>query len=167
MTDLRPVVTASSEAAELPFLATTHRVLVPAAATGGALSALDAGIVPTGFAPPLHQHLSEHELFIVASGAVRFVAGDVTQVVEGSGMAFLPAREAHSFQVLHDAQMYVLTVPSGLALAGNYERFVMAVSALSGAAAPTDEELFGRLATLGAQHDIPIVGPPPQMQESA
>lgn len=167
MTDLRPVMTAAAEAAELPFLGTRQRVLLPAAATGGALSILDAGIVLTGFSPPLHEHLNEHESFIVGCGAVRFVSGDVTHVVEDSGIAYLPAGAPHSFEVLDDAQMWVITVASGTALAGDYERFVTAVSSATATAAPAGPALFELLSALGAEHHIPILGPPPGMRESA
>ena len=43
MTELHPVVTPSAEATPLPFLATVHRLLIPASRTGGMLSMLDAG----------------------------------------------------------------------------------------------------------------------------
>lgn len=167
MTDLRPVMAASSETATLSFLGLDQRVLIPAAATGGALSGMDSGEVPAGFAPPLHEHLREHELFIVGSGAVRFQAGEMTQVVEGFGMAFLPATLPHSFRVLSTARMAVVTLPAGLALAGDFERFVTAVSTATPSTPGSDQEVFGMVAELGAQYDIPIIGPPPAMKESA
>lgn len=167
MTELQPVVTSSSEAAPVPFLATVHRVLVPAAETGGALSMLCAGLVPAGFSPPMHLHRREHELFTVVSGAVRFVAGAKDTVVEGAGAAWLPAGVEHSFEVLSDARMFVVTVPSDAGVGGDYERFTQAVSRATSGAELDGQELADLVAKVGAAHDIPIVGPPLGLLHSA
>lgn len=161
MTELHPVVTSSADAAPLPFLATEHRVLVPASRTGGTLSMLDAGLVPAGFSPPMHFHRREHELFIVAGGEVRFATGTTSTVVEGEGAAWLPAGIPHSFEVIADARMYVITIPCDAgSVGGDYERFIRAVSAASSGTQVAAEELPELVARVGAAHDIPIVGPP-------
>ncbi|SES30249.1 hypothetical protein SAMN05216188_13159 [Lentzea xinjiangensis] len=67
MTELQPVVTSSSEATPMPFLATVPRLLIPTAKTGGVLPMLDAGVVPAGFSPPLRFHRRGHELLTIAS----------------------------------------------------------------------------------------------------
>ena len=168
MTELRPVVTSSSEAAPMRFLATDHRLLVPAAKTGGALSLLDAGLVQAGFSPPLHAHLREHELFIVAGGEVRFATGSTSTVVAGSGSAWLPAGLPHSFEVLADAHIYVITVPCQAGgVGGDYERFVHAVSVAVGGSQAGMGEAAELVAQISAAHDIPIVGPPLRLPDSA
>jgi mannose-6-phosphate isomerase-like protein (cupin superfamily) len=157
MTELRPVVTSSSEATPTQFLATEHRLLVPAAKTGGALSVFDAGLVPAGFSPPMHSHLREHEMFIVSGGAVRFTAGSTITVVEGAGAAWLPARLSHSFEVLSDARMFVITAPClAGGVGGDFERFVRAVSAATSGPHVGAHETAELVAQIGAAHDIPI-----------
>lgn len=160
MTDLRPVVTSAADVDARPFLQTVHRLLISAGQTGGALSMLDAGLVPAGFSPPRHTHHREHELFTVVSGAVRFESGESTQVVEGSGAAWLPAGRPHSFEVISAARMYVVTVPSGSAEAGDYERFTEAVSAATQDPTLQGDELAAVVAQVSAAHSISIVGPP-------
>ena len=157
MTELRPVVTSSSEAPPTPFLGTEPRLLVPAAKTGGVLSVLDWGVVPAGFSPPMHSHLREHEAFIVSGGAVRFTAGTTMTVVEEAGAAWLPARLPHSFEVLADARMFVITAPclSG-GIAGDFERFLQAVGAATSGSQVGPRETAELVAQIGAAHDIPI-----------
>ncbi|MDT7785591.1 MAG: hypothetical protein QOF58_4010 [Pseudonocardiales bacterium] len=157
MTELRPVVTSSSEATPTPFLATEPRLLVPAAKTGGVLSAFDWGVVPAGFSPPMHSHQREHETFIVSEGIVRFTAGSTITVVEGSGAAWLPARLAHSFEVLADARMFVITAPClAGGIGGDFERFLLAVGAATSGEQLGAHETAELLAQIGAAHDIPI-----------
>ena len=100
------------------------------------------------------------ELFIVSAGAVRFTAGSTVTVVEGSGAAWLPARLAHSFEVLADARMYVITMPClAGGVGGDYERFVYAVSAATSGPELGAAETGELVAQIGTAHDIPIVGP--------
>ncbi|GLZ35510.1 hypothetical protein Lesp02_76970 [Lentzea sp. NBRC 105346] len=152
MTDLGPFIRTTSDVPLVPFLGLTNQFTLPAEATGGALTLIDAGTIRKNFSPPLHHHLTEHEVFLVTSGVVDFACGDTRTTVEGSGAAFLPAGRPHSFRVVEDARIYVITVPSGAEPAGDFERFVHDVSAAGGD--------LQAVAELGERHRIPIVGPP-------
>lgn len=155
MTDLGPYARSSRDSQAIPFLGHLKWLTIPADETGGLLGVNDSGLVPAGFSPPLHLHEREHELFIVASGEVVFQSGDLRTVVTNSGAAFLPAGLEHSFRVTEEARMFEITVASGDAPAGDFQRFIEDVGA-----ARDEPDLFAMLAELGEQHHIPILGPP-------
>ncbi|MGW5263217.1 cupin domain-containing protein [Microbispora sp. NPDC004025] len=69
---------------------------------------------------PRHIHTFEDELFVITGGTLTVSAGDRSEVVDGSGVLFLPRGIPHSYQVESDsAQFYVITLPGG------FERFFM------------------------------------------
>ena len=159
MTDLGPYTRSSQDSPEIPFLGHLKWLTIPAEVTGGLLGVNDSGLVPAGFSPPLHRHEREHELFIVVGGEVLFSSGDVRTVVADSGAAFLPAGLEHSFRVLSEARMFEVTIASGTAPAGDFQRFISDVGAATTPDVP-QPDLFAMLAELGEQHHIPILGPP-------
>jgi len=72
--------------------------LVPAAATGGALSVFRA-TMPEGFGPPRHIHTREDEVFLVLEGEAAFdIDGRI--VLAGPGTTvFMPRGVPHTFRV--------------------------------------------------------------------
>ncbi len=114
---------------------------------------------PPGFAPPLHRHLHEDELFYVLSGSVDFrCMGE--QLAAGPGdFVLLPMGEPHTFVVGAGEPLRALqiTAPSG------FEHFaaeagVPAVERRLPDPGPVDPAALGHAA---ARHGIEILGPPP------
>jgi mannose-6-phosphate isomerase-like protein (cupin superfamily) len=72
--------------------------LVPAAATGGALSVFRA-TMPEGFGPPRHIHTREDEVFLVEDGEALFdVDGRILTAGPGTTV-FMPRGVPHTFRV--------------------------------------------------------------------
>jgi quercetin dioxygenase-like cupin family protein len=72
--------------------------LVPAYATGGALSVFRA-TMPEGFSPPRHIHTREDEVFLVVEGDVLFdVDGRLVRGGPGTTV-FMPRGVPHTFRV--------------------------------------------------------------------
>jgi mannose-6-phosphate isomerase-like protein (cupin superfamily) len=87
--------------------------LVPAAATGGAMSVFRA-TMPEGFGPPRHIHTREDEVFFVEDGEALFdVDGRILRA--GPGMTvFMPRGVPHTFRVLSPvARMLGVMTPGG------------------------------------------------------
>lgn len=132
-------------------------------ATGedGAMSIVEF-VAPRGFGPPLHLHHDEDELLLVMEGEVVFRWGDNELTATDGGMAYLPNGVPHSFQVLSDeARLFTVTAPSG-----GRARFASFVDALSTPSAepelPEPGEIDpSRVAQVGVEHGIEILGPPP------
>jgi mannose-6-phosphate isomerase-like protein (cupin superfamily) len=87
--------------------------LVPAAATGGALSVFRA-TMPEGFGPPRHIHTREDEVFLVLDGEALFdIDGRI--LTAGPGMTvFMPRGVPHTFRVQSPvARMLGVMTPGG------------------------------------------------------
>jgi mannose-6-phosphate isomerase-like protein (cupin superfamily) len=115
---------------------------------------------PAGFAPPLHRHLLEDEMFHILSGTAEFRCGGQALVAGPGDFVFLPVGLPHTFLVGLDEPLHLLqiTTPSG------FEDF----AATAGEPAsqrrlpdpgPIDPVAMGHAAE---QHGIEILGPPPQ-----
>jgi quercetin dioxygenase-like cupin family protein len=72
--------------------------LVPAAATGGALSVFRA-TMPEGFSPPRHIHTREDEVFVVEAGDVVFDVDGQRRLGGPGTTVFMPRGVPHSFRV--------------------------------------------------------------------
>ncbi|MEM9033597.1 MAG: cupin domain-containing protein [Actinomycetota bacterium] len=129
--------------------------------TDGAMSIVEF-VAPRGFGPPLHRHLDEDEVILVMEGEVVFRWGDAEMTAADGGMAYLPRAVPHSFQVLsHEARLF--TVTAAIDGRPRFDRFVAALSVPT--ADPTMPEPSevdpARIAVVGGQHGIEILGPPP------
>ncbi len=131
---------------------------VSAERTGGAMTAMEF-VGPRGFGPPLHRHDVEDELFYVVEGEVWFGCGDIDAVHRAGTTVWLPRGEPHTFQIRSDeARVFQVTTP------GQFDRFVAAL----GEPLPTPELPEPgaidpeRVARIAAEHDIQILGPPPE-----
>lgn len=143
------------------FLDTLMQVKLSATATDGRLAILEQ-LAPAGSATPLHRHDETDEYFYVLSGEVVFHAGGITRAcLAGSFVAVLKGTP-HAFRVSDKgaARLLVISAPA------RFESFVRAVSVpatrlelpQAGPPGPGDVE---RLAVVGAQHDVVLLGPPP------
>ncbi|MEU5868907.1 MULTISPECIES: cupin domain-containing protein [unclassified Nonomuraea] len=96
------------------FLGGRARVLVPGAATGGALSVMEF-TDPEGHAPPLHVHEAEDEIWIVLDGEITFFVGDDRHDLHAGAVAHGPRGVPHSYLVRSpDARMVVAFGPAGI-----------------------------------------------------
>jgi mannose-6-phosphate isomerase-like protein (cupin superfamily) len=114
---------------------------------------------PAGFAPPLHRHLIEDEMFHVLSGTAEFRCDGKSLLAGRGDFVFLPIGLPHTFLVGPDEPLHLLqiTTPSG------FEEFAAAAGepALERRLpdpAPIDPGAMGHAAE---QHGIEILGPPP------
>jgi mannose-6-phosphate isomerase-like protein (cupin superfamily) len=126
----------------------------------GQLTIIDF-VNPAGFAPPLHRHEREEEVFYVLEGAATFLC-DGTEIPAGPGdLIHLPAGLPHTFKVDEAGPLRVLqiTTPAG------FEGFAREAGepALS-RALPThgpSPEQVAALMEIAPRYDMEILGPPP------
>lgn len=154
----RPYLLGDGEGQALWFLGNLVTVKAGGTATQGRLTVVEF-VNPAGFAPPLHRHRDEDELFYVLSGTASFRC-DGEELRAGPGdFVVLPAGLPHTFIVGPKEPLRVLqiTTPAG------FESF----AAEAGEPAqqprlpdpgPVDA---GALASIGARYGIEILGPPP------
>ncbi|HEU4976949.1 MAG TPA: quercetin 2,3-dioxygenase [Baekduia sp.] len=87
--------------------------LVPAAATGGALSVFRA-TMPEGFGPPRHVHTREDEVFLVLDGKALFDVDDRILTAGPGTTIFMPRGVPHTFRVQSPvARMLGVMTPGG------------------------------------------------------
>lgn len=154
----RPYVLHDGEGESLWFLGNLVTVKAGGAATRGRLTVVEF-VNPARFAPPLHLHREEDELFYVMSGTARFRC-DGEDLDAGPGdFVLLPAGLPHTFVVGPHEPLRVLqiTAPSG------FESFAAEVGEPARERrmpdpAPVDG---ATLAAVAARHGIEILGPPP------
>lgn len=155
---VRPYVRRAGEGEALWFADSLVTVKAGGAQTRGRLAVLEFAN-PPGFAPPLHRHLEEDEIFHVISGTAEFRC-DGEEFTAGPGdFVLLPVGLPHTFLVGVDEPLRVLqiTTPSG------FEHF----AAEAGEPA-SERRLPGPMAVdpaalghIAARHAIEILGPPP------
>lgn len=155
---LGPYVLHSSEGEALWFLGNLVTVKAGGADTHGRLTVAEF-LNPAGFAPPLHRHRTEDELFYVISGNARFHCQSQELAAGPGDFVVLPAGVPHTFVVGPDEPLRVLqiTTPAG------FESFAAAAGEPARQRrlpdpGPVDP---GALARVAAEHDIDILGPPP------
>lgn len=143
------------------FLDTLMQVKLSAKETGGSLAILEQ-LAPAGSATPLHRHDETDEYFYVLSGEVVFHAGDQTKPCPAGSFVAVPRGTAHAFRVSEqsEARLLVVSAPA------RFEAFVRATSVPAEglrlpAAVPPGPEGLRRLAAIGAEHDVVLLGPPP------
>jgi mannose-6-phosphate isomerase-like protein (cupin superfamily) len=157
-TPVRPYVRRDGEGEALWFLGSLVTVKATGAETRGALTVVEF-VNPPGFAPPLHRHLKEDELFFILSGAAAFRCdGEVFSAAPGD-FVLLPARLPHTFIVGADEPLRTLqiTTPSG------FEQFAAEVGEPAPAPRLPDPSSIdpAALGHAAARHAIELLGPPP------
>ncbi len=155
----RPYMLRQGEGGTLWFLGSLVTLKATGDGTRGRLTIAEF-VNPAGFAPPLHRHLDEDEMFYVLSGTAEFRCDGQAFQAGAGDFVLLPVGLPHTFIVGGDEPLRVLqiTTPSG------FEHF----AADAGEPArqrrlpdpgPVDPAALGRAA---AQHAIELLGPPPQ-----
>jgi len=155
---VRPYVLGPAEGQAWWFLGNLVTVKASGAQTRGRLTVVEF-LNPPGFAPPLHRHLEEDEMFYLLSGTARFQCGGQDLTAGPGDFVLLPVGLPHTFVVGPDEPLHVLqiTTPSG------FEEFMAEVSeparqrCLPGPA-QVDPAALGHAA---ARHQVEILGPPP------
>ncbi|GAA0733750.1 quercetin 2,3-dioxygenase [Dactylosporangium roseum] len=140
------------------FLGSLVTVKAAAAQTGGRLTVVEF-VNPPGFAPPVHRHVDEDEMFYVLSGSARYRCGDDTFEAGPGDFVLLPSGVPHTFLVGAGEPLRTLqlTTPAG------FEHFA------AEAGTPAPERRLpdpgpvdpAALAEIAARHAIELLGPPP------
>jgi mannose-6-phosphate isomerase-like protein (cupin superfamily) len=158
-TQVRPYVRHEGEGEALWFLGSLVTVKATGAETRGRLTVVEF-VNPPGFAPPLHRHLEEDELFYVLSGTAQFQCDGEALAARPGDFVLLPAGLPHTFLVGVDEPLRTLqiTTPSG------FEQFAAEVGEPAQAPrlpdpGPIDPTALGHAAT---RHAIELLGPPPR-----
>lgn len=119
--------------------------------TGGAFALFEEEI-PEGAGPPLHIHKTEHEMFTVLSGRVRFHCdGHETEAAAGTTV-LIPPGAPHAFKGLGPGPARVLIQLSpghGMAFFKDVARENLS---------PTSD--MDRIRVIAAGYDLEFVGPP-------
>jgi mannose-6-phosphate isomerase-like protein (cupin superfamily) len=157
-TQTRPYMRRDGEGESLWFLGSLVTVKAAGAQTDGRLTIVEF-VNPPGFAPPLHRHLHEDEMFYVLSGSVQFQCDGEEFSAGPRDFVLLPARLPHTFIVGTDEPLRTLqlTTPSG------FEHFAAEAGEPAGSRrlpdpGPIDPVALGHAA---ARHAIELLGPPP------
>ncbi len=158
-----PYVLTAEEGESLWFLGNLVTLKATGAHTGGRLTVAEF-VNPPGFAPPLHRHLVEDEMFYVLEGTATFHCGTDRLGAGPGDFVMLPKGLAHSFVVGRERPLRCLqlTTPAG------FEDFAAAVGqpALERRLPdprPLDPAALGHAAAL---HHLEILGPPPGQDEA-
>lgn len=154
----RPRLLRADEGDAVWFLGSLVTVKATGADTGGRATVVEF-LNPPGFAPPLHRHTVEDEMFLLLGGHATFLC-DGQGLAAGPGdFVLLPAGLAHTFLVGPDEPLRTLqiTTPSG------FEQFAAAVGGPADARrlpdpGPIDPAALAHAAHL---HGVEILGPPP------
>jgi mannose-6-phosphate isomerase-like protein (cupin superfamily) len=158
MTTVRPYVLGAAEGESLWFLGNLVTLKATGAQTHGRLTVAEF-LNPPGFAPPLHRHVVEEEMFYVLSGTAVFHCRGERLAAGPGDFVCLPSGEPHTF-VVGDAEplrALQLTTPSG------FEGFAAAAGAPALERRPPDPAAPdpAALGHAAATHGIEILGPPP------
>lgn len=111
---------------------------------------------PPGGGPPLHTHDSEDELFVVLSGEFTFTIGGRLTKVGPGGSTVAPRGIAHCFKNCSNDRARILVGFTP----GSIEGFFDYGLPVNGRA-PGDEHLLERIAELGPQYGVTLLGPSP------
>ncbi|MFC7548926.1 quercetin 2,3-dioxygenase [Plantactinospora sp. GCM10030261] len=140
------------------FLGSLVTVKATGAQTAGRLTVVEF-VNPPGFAPPLHRHQREDEMFYVLAGTARFHCAGETLDAGPGDFVLLPVGVPHTFRVGADEPLRVLqiTTPAG------FEQFaaeagVPALERRLPDPQPLDPAALGHAA---ARNGIELLGPPP------
>lgn len=153
----RPSVVPRGEGDHIWFTNTVMEIKASAVTTDGHLSLIEAR-APVGFGPALHVHHDEHEAFYVLEGQLELICGGVRTVAGPGAFAFLPRGIAHTFHVVGDRPVRMLSigVPGGLE-----SFFREAGRPAEGTGLPPEAPVdVAALQAIAARHNLEFVGPP-------
>ncbi|WP_439379073.1 cupin domain-containing protein [Amycolatopsis lexingtonensis] len=157
-TETRPYVRRPDEGEAVWFLGNLMTVKVTGAETRGNVTVVEF-LNPPGFAPPLHRHLHEDEMFHIISGAGRFHCDDEVFHAGPGDFVLFPVGSAHTFLVGPDEPLRTLQITTP----GGFEKFAAAAGEPARERrlpdpGPIDPAALGHAAALNG---IEILGPPP------
>jgi mannose-6-phosphate isomerase-like protein (cupin superfamily) len=153
----RPYVLPRGAGEHIWFTNTVMEIKASATSTDGLLSLIEAR-APVGFGPALHVHHDEHEAFYVLEGELELICGGERTTAGPGAFAFLPRGIAHTFRVVGDRPVRMLSI----GLPGGLEDFFRAAArpAASRDLPPEEPVDVVALATIAARHSLEFVGPP-------
>jgi mannose-6-phosphate isomerase-like protein (cupin superfamily) len=153
----RPYALSNDEGERIWFTTAAMTVKATASSTDGGLCLIETR-APVGHGPPLHVHHDEHEAFYVLEGELEIVCGPERYRAGPGAFAFLPRGIAHSFCVVGEAPVRMLTfgVPGGLE---DFFRDAGRPAEHRGLPPQADLEI-ATLKKVAARHNHEIVGPP-------
>jgi quercetin dioxygenase-like cupin family protein len=135
----------------LEWLGVRYKTILPAVATGGAISIVDS-LGPVGSGPPRHVHEREDETFVILTGECEFWLEGQTILKRAGESVFVPRGREHTFRVVGAQPSRHLTILTP----GGFENF-FAEMAQGGFRIPDDMEQIGAAA---ARHSLRFTGPP-------
>lgn len=155
---MSPYLSRRDEGEVTAFLGSLMTAKVPGSATGGRLTVVEF-LNPPGFAPPVHRHQQEDEVFYVLEGAARFHCDGRTFDASPGDLVMLPVGLPHTFVVGAGEPLRCLQITTP----GGFEDFANAVGERGvEPVLPQSFELDpAALGHAAAQHGIEILGPPP------
>jgi quercetin dioxygenase-like cupin family protein len=117
--------------------------------------------LPKGYAPPLHVHLNQDEVFHVLRGRICVEVGGKRQYAGPGDLLKAPKGIPHRFIVVSDEGALVMTITSG----ADFENFVRDASVpFAGAVPPTllrpTEEEIARQSSAAIRNGLELLGPP-------
>jgi mannose-6-phosphate isomerase-like protein (cupin superfamily) len=117
--------------------------------------------MPYGYAPPLHIHKNQDEVFHILRGRLRFEVGNESFVAQAGDILTAPKGVPHRFVVESPDGAHGLTITTG----GDFESFVSEASSpvmidFLTALPPPDEKAIAVMASAAARNHIEIIGPP-------
>ncbi len=136
---------------------TVFDVVLGGAETGGMVSLLDQW-GKRGDVTPMHIHRNESEIFYVLEGGITAWSGDDVHELDAGGAVYLPPGRPHAFGIrTEEARLITVCGPT-------FASFVTAagVPMTDGGSATWDFDV-DRIMSAAAEHDIDIVGPPPEL----
>src|ERR671921_274384 len=104
-----PYVLHPGEGESLWFLGNLVTIKATGAHTRGALTVAEF-LNPAGFAPPLHRHLVEDEMFHVLSGTAEFRCDGQVLPAGPRDFVFLPVGLPHTFLVGPEEPLHLLQI---------------------------------------------------------
>jgi quercetin dioxygenase-like cupin family protein len=122
--------------------------------------------LPKGYAPPLHIHLNQDEVFHVLRGRLCVEVGGARHYAGPGDFLKAPKGIAHRFIVVSDGGALVQTITSG----ADFESFVRDASvpingALPEVLLPPTEEEIARQSSAAIRNGLELLGPPLTLDE--
>ncbi len=122
--------------------------------------------LPKGYAPPLHVHLNQDEVFHVLRGQICVEVGGKLQHAGPGDLLKAPKGVPHRFIVLSDGGAVVLTITAG----SDFESFVRDASVpfvdrVPQTLPPPTEEEIARQSKAAIRNGLELLGPPLTLAE--
>jgi len=128
-------------------------------ATEGAMTIAEFE-APPGWAVPPHRHLDQDELFYVLDGEVAFRCDDTEVTYTRGGLAWLPRRRVHTFEISQAGPARLLNIHTG----SLFESMVRDLGEPAPEARipdpPSEEPDLQEIVEAFARYNIEIVGAP-------